>query len=257
MNPNLCRLALRPRDPFEVLDLTFRLIREMWRPIGKMSLLLVLPLWLLSFPIAWLTEGHWGLALAPIVIAPALQAPYTVLVGRLLFADQVRLRDVLLDVVRRSPALVASWAIGLLGWVIAGAISCFTLAPATQAGLLYLGEAALLERVGAARGLRRTLRLASGHAGIALVGALSWWVLTAWFAMVTESFGQTLTGSILQLGAPFGVAMEGKATPWLVGGLLLAQPFHAIYRLLLYVDVRTRVEGWDLQVALRAAGLAK
>jgi hypothetical protein len=121
--------------------------------------------------------------------------------------------------------------------------------------LLYKTEAALLERVGAARSLRRSLRLASGHLGVALVGTLSWWILTLWFAFIAEGAGQGLVDFVLQMGQPFGSALDQQATPWVLGGMIAAQPLHAVYRLLLYVDVRTRVEGWDLQVALRAAGL--
>ena len=60
-----------------------------------------------------------------------------------------------------------------------------------------------------------------------------------------------------QRGRPLPSALEGVATPWLTAGILASHPVWALWRLLLYVDVRTRVEGWDLQVGLRAAGLAR
>lgn len=257
MNPHLCRIVLRPRDPLEVFDLSVRFVRERWRPILRLTAVTVGPIWLLCAIASWWFEGHWGLLAVPFVLAAPLQAPFTVLSGRLLFADQVRVRSVLWEVLTRLPALIAAWIAGAVGWLFAAGVSCGILLPVTQAGLLYLTEAALLERVGPQRGLSRSMRLAAGHSGISFLGAMSWWFLVAWMGFVGELTGQFVVGSVLQMGQPFGAMLEGWVTPWLLGGLLLAQPAHAIYRLLLYVDVRTRVEGWDLQVALRAAGLAR
>jgi hypothetical protein len=78
-----------------------------------------------------------------------------------------------------------------------------------------------------------------------------------WFAVTAEAVGQGLVSGVLQLGTPFGDVLLGEVTPFLILGILLSHPVYAIYRLLLYVDVRTRVEGWDLQVGLRAAGLSR
>jgi hypothetical protein len=117
-------------------------------------------------------------------------------------------------------------------------------------------EAALLERIGAGRGLRRSVRLAAHATMHAIAATLGWGALTAWGAIVGEAAGQSIVSFVLQLGTPFGTAMDGRATPWLLAGMLVVQPLYAVWRLLLYVDARTRAEGWDLQVALRAAGLA-
>ena len=256
MNPNLCRVALRRRGPLEVFDLSLVFGHARLRPLLLMTLLTVGPLFLLCIPLCWYFDGHPGLLAIPAVAAPFLQAPFTMLTGRLLFADEVPLWSALKDVIKAGPQLVAAWLTELLGWMLVIA-SCGYGAVLVQPALLYMTETALLERVGPGRGLRRSLRLAGGHVGIALMGAAARWVLIVWFAVVAEASGQAIVGFILQLGEPFGSAWQGDVTPYLLLGLMLSQPAHAVYRLLLYVDVRTRVEGWDLQVGLRAAGLGR
>ena len=92
--------------------------------------------------------------------------------------------------------------------------------------------------------------------GVVLVGTLVSYGSLMWAAIAAEALGQNLVGFVFQLGAPFGSAPE-DITPYLLAGLLVGRSLFAVYRLLLYVDVRTRVEGWDLQVQLRAAGMAQ
>jgi len=255
VNPHQCRIALRPRGTLEVLDLAVILVRARHGPLARMLLVTVLPVWVVCVALCVLTDGHWAVLAVPLLVGPVLQAPFTVLAGRLLFAEQITVREVVGDLWGRAPALVASWVLKI-GALAASSLTCFYAWPLLQAALMYTSEAALLERVGTGRGLRRTLRLAGGHPGAALVGAGAWYAFVAWFAVVAEVGGQQLVGFVLQLGHPFGQLVEGQVTPYLVLGLLLAQPAYAVVRLLLYVDVRTRVEGWDLQVSLRALGLA-
>ena len=256
MNPNLCRIALRPRDPAEVFDLVFRLVCERWRPMGILLLVTTLP-WLVVATVGCvLTHGHWGLLALPIGAAPLIQAPFTMLTGRALFDDHVRVRDVLRETFGVLPGLLAAWFVWAVG-VGLDVLTCGLALPLVEPGLAYMSETALLERVGMGRGLRRSVLLSTSQPGTAIVVALSWWLLSLWCAVVGESAGQAIVGAVLQLGQPFGSALDQQVTPYLIAGLLVAQPLHAIYRLLLYVDVRTRLEGWDLQVALRAAGLPR
>lgn len=255
MNPHLCRVVLRPRDPLEVLDLAFALVR--WRGGVMLRLLAMtaLPVWILASVLAWLTDGQWYALVVPFALGPLLQGAFTVLVGRLLFSDGVRARDALVESLRRIPALLGVWFVRGLA-LLGVSLTCGLALPFVQGALLYQTEAALLERVGPNRGLRRSTRLASTQPGTATVAVMGWYVLLAWFALVGEVSGQRLVSFVLQLGQPFGSAVDGVVTPYLLAGLVLFQPAYAVYRLLLYMDVRTRAEGWDLQVALRALGLA-
>lgn len=254
MNPNLCRVSLRPRGPLEVFDLAVRLLRTRSAPFGRMAALVLLPTWVVASVAAWLTDGHWGVLVVTWLAGIALRAPFTVLAGRLLFADDVSVLRVLLDLIGQAPSLLALWSLRTLAWGVA-ALTCFVGLIPIQAALVYLDETLLLERVAPARALRRTSLLAGRQAANFVFGVGAGWALDAWMAALGESVGQSLIGFVLQLGEPFGSALTLQVTPYALGGLLLGAPLFAVYRLLLYVDVRTRVEGWDLQVGLRAAGL--
>jgi hypothetical protein len=252
MNPNLCRVALRPRGPFEVFDLTMCFMRERARPLAVLALFTCAPVFILCSLIAWFTDGHWASLVLALALAPVIHAPYTVLAGRLLFSEDTSVRAALMAVFSSAGPLAMAWAIGLMGL---GAVSCAGLGLIAQPALLYLPETALLERVGATRGLRRTMRLAGGYLGTAIIGVCARWGLPLWLGLTAEFAGQNVVGWVLQLGGPFGALTSGQVTPFLLAGVVAAQPIYAVFRLLLYVDVRTRMEGWDLQVGLRALGI--
>jgi hypothetical protein len=251
MNPNLCRVVLRPRGPLEVFDLSLRLLQAHAGVFARLAALVVGPFCLLFGLGAWLTDGHLAWLAAPVLVAPALQAPFTLLGGRLLFADTFDVRQVLRELAARPGALLSVPAWSFLAQ-LSGLAMCGFGWPITMAVAAFVAEAALLERSPAGRAMGRSLRLAGFNPGIAIAASVGWAVLTAWGAAV----GEAVVASILQLGEPFGKATNGLVTPYLLAGALLIQPVYAVWRLLLFVDVRTRVDGWDLQVGLRAAGLA-
>ncbi|MEZ4318123.1 MAG: hypothetical protein R3F61_11485 [Myxococcota bacterium] len=256
MNPNLCRVVLRPRGPLEVFDLGMRFAHANRSVLLRLTALVVGVPWLLLVPICWWFEGAWWVALLPLPLFPFVQAPFTLMGGRLLFRDDATVGQTLQELLRATGRVSGIVLTGFVSTLLSLATCGYGYLP-LLAAVLYVPETALLERVGLDRGLRRSLRLAGGHLGVALVGATARVFLTLWAAAVAEGFGQAVFDTTFQLGQPFGAAANGEVTPFLLFGMLLAQPIHAIYRLLLYVDVRTRVEGWDLQVGLRAAGLAR
>jgi hypothetical protein len=251
VNPYLSRVVLRPRSPFEVFDLTLRFFRERARPLAVMTAWTVLPSMVACAGLTVLSGGAWWTLLVPLAIGPVLQAPFTVLGGRLLFAEDASVGQVLRATLKGMGGALAAIAVGGL----AMGLLCTGFGVLVLPALAFLPETALLERVPLGRGLRRSLSLAGGQVMVAVAAVAGRWVLTGWGALLGELTGQSVVGFVLQLGEPFGSLLAGHATPWMAVGILLVQPLIAVFRLLLYVDVRTRMEGWDLQVGLRALGL--
>jgi len=250
MNPHACRIALRPRSPLDVFDLALRLLRERARPFFTMACVALGPALVALLGLLWLTGGSLWLVLPVLFAGLFLQAPFTVLAARLLFADQVAVGASLWGVLSRGWGLLLVWAVLDLLLIFTAALSVM-LWPI----FLYTAEAVLLERVGIARAVARSASLMSGQPIGALVGAMLRVALPLWGLVAGELSGQLLVDFVLQLGQPFGSLATGYLTPFALAGLLLVQPLTAVFRLLLYVDARTRQEGWDLQVALRALGL--
>lgn len=255
MNLQLCRIVLRPRSPLECFDLGFRLLREWWPPLWRLGALLLVPAWALCIGVAWLADWHPLAALVPMALGPILQAPFTLLVGRLLFAQDVRLRDLGRDLLSRLGTWIGGLALTGVTTVL-GSLLCGLSIPLLL-GMLFVPECSLLEQVNPDRAVRRSMRLVGGNVAAAVVGGVGRWLLMGWCAAVAEAGGIAILGYVLQARVDLPRALEGLASPWVLAGILLSHPLWAIWRLMLYVDVRTRVEGWDLQVGLRAAGLAR
>lgn len=255
MNPNACTVVLRPRSPLEVFDLTLLYLRLHARPLGRLFAVLVIPPTLLAALACWFTGGHWGVLIGALFWVPFLQPPFTVMGGHLLFAHDLGVwaslkRSVSLGV------LAAPLVVGV-GSAVVATISFGTGLAIWLPLVLFVPECLLLERVGFGRGLKRARLLAAGFIPASVLGVISRIWLTLWSMLVCESAGQLIVQQGFQLGTPLGSVMAYQVTPFLIFGLFAAQPLHALYRLLLYIDVRTRTEGWDLQVALHSAALAR
>lgn len=256
MNPNLCRIVLRPRDPLEVFDLALLLLRARFGAFARLWWVLVAPWLLPAFALGWWTDWHWGVGLGLVVVLSALDVPFVLLAGRLLFDDRVRVRQVLWELVRGPGAVLHGVAVHGAVWV-GGALTCGFGLPVFLGAAAFLPTVLWLERLAGARAMRRTSRLSAIGLAQAAAAGLAPVVLPIWFALLAEAVGVGVFDYVLQLGRPVGEVWAMQATPFAMIGVAIAAPLVGVYRLLLYVDARTRAEGWDLQVDLRALGLAK
>ncbi len=254
MNPHLCRVVLRPRGPFEVFDLTVRLIRQHAAVYLRLGAVMVLPPAALGILGAVLAGGSWWVLLPVALLFPVVQLPFTVLSGRLLFAADVTAREVLREVVTRPGAAMVATLWHLLAFW-GGLFTCGLALPISLPASAYVTEGALLERVGAGRSLKRSMRLAGSNPGIAMAASLGQLGLTAWGAAVGEATGQGVVGFVLQLGQPFGTVFDGLLTPYIVLGVLAAAPRAAPARRRRCVDPPPPPHGGGRQGGLRAAGL--
>ncbi len=249
MNPLQSRLALRARDPLTSLDAAIVLARSLGMVVPQLFALTILP-WcvVLGGWVAWAPTSvlPWVVATAvyPLLQLPALELGATALFGEVPSAGRVVMRGL-----ARLDVMMTLWVRGIV-WAVTS-VMCLGLptvflVPST----FWLAETVALEKRGIGPAIERAGRLsvsAPGHVltacGVALFGPMI-------AVVAAESTGQALVSTVLQLGQPFGSLWDGTLTPWAMAGSLLAAPIVAWFRLILYLDSRTRIEGWDLQVAI-------
>lgn len=245
-------IVLRPRGVAEVVDLAFRLTFSLALPLyAKLSAIVLLPvlagLLALRYALKWEWYAVWLLAIAAANLA---QGVFTVAAGRLIFSEDLRVRDVLSAFGRRLPsyllALVASRV------VLAVALLPVLALPFAWVALMFVHEASLLEGAGAVQACQRASRFVSGR------GAQAFGLLALLLAgqcgavLIGELLGQGLLDDVLQLGRPFGSALRDGGSPFALAGLFASVPFVATARFLQYIDTRTRADGWDIQVRFLA-----
>src|SRR5262245_45491985 len=107
------RVALRERPLLDVFDLALRFCAAHWADYARVSCAVVVPGVLLSWAAA--RAGGWWLGWgATLVMTSFAGAPFVALASRLVFAEQVRVREALAVALRAVPRMVAVRLVQLL-----------------------------------------------------------------------------------------------------------------------------------------------
>jgi hypothetical protein len=248
MNLLSARIVLRPRAAVDVLDLAAPFCIAAWRVLLPLSGLVLLPTAALCWTahlLGWPWPAVWWLA---VVLGGLSQAPFTIACGELLFNDprDVRVAAVLKRALRRAPAFAVTYVVTRL--TLALALSILIAFPFAVGGLFVAQEALLLEGAGPFAALGRSVRAVRGQGRSVFGVAAALVVLPLAGVAAGEIACQTVVSSVLQLGEPFGTLQASGGTPYALLGFFLTVPLCAAARFLKYTDMRTRKEGWDIQL---------
>lgn len=247
------RIVLRPRNLGEIFDLVLPFTMEHARFWLRLTLAVLPALALIGFALMMSVYGvvgdeegeAWILVPIPLLFL-MMQDVYLVATSALMFEREVTVRGVLSRY--RRVALRGFWCGFLLAlWNVVTLLCVIGLFFAPTRG--FVREAALLERAGPGAAFRRSAALTQGLFG----HVFGYWLLAWLMPVVVGAFAWIMGNAICEqvLMIPLTNELEGI---FIIFGLHASAIPAAIARFFMYVDLRTRKEGWDLQ--LRFAALA-
>jgi hypothetical protein len=249
VNLRAARVVLRQRSLADVLDLALPLCVVGRRPLGAAALLVLGPV--AAIVAAARLRGHWEWPAVWLLVFQAsalLDGVFTVVLGDLLFREprEISVRASLRRFAGRAPAV--AMAVVARQIVLGVSATLFVLplllGPSTQ----FMAEALLLESATAGRAWTRSRALTRNRGGFAFGLWLATLALPALGAIAGDQLGNAVVGFVLQLGRPTGDLFADGGSGFAVIGALLAVPVAASARFLGYIDLRTRKEGWDIQL---------
>lgn len=260
MQIDAARVVLRPRSLSEILDLALRFCSEPAAKLYvKLGLMTLLPAWLLTLAARWALGWEWLAvwALALALVTP-IQGVFTVAVGQMMFAEEIRVRAVMKQFLRRFPAYFGALLISRLA-IALGCLGFFLVIPPLWmwGRTTYVHEACLLEQAGPTDAMQRAARMIAGNI-LGSTGLLLLLSLAAFgFVCVSEALlNYGLLKFVLQVGMPFDAIIEDGGSAAGLFGLFLVVPYWATARFLAYIDLRTRRDGWDIQLRFMAMQVA-
>ncbi len=254
MNIEQAQVEIRQRGLLEVIDLAFRYVMSLGgRLYLKLWLLFCLP-WVVGlYACARLLEVSWlWLWLIAVCVGQVVQAVFTVAAGRLMFQRTATVREVMGQLFSRLGPLLGALTLSRVLLALSSLVLIIT--PFVWVRFAFLREAVLLEGASSAKSLARAGRIVQHDLGFTLGLGLWLLLLTAWVMVASEVLGQALVRDVLQLGEPLGSYRDGGSF-FLLAGYTLSWVLSGTLRFLAYINVRTRWDGWDVQVrfmALRA-----
>jgi hypothetical protein len=245
-------VVARSRNLGEVHDLALLLLRRHALVGGLLATVGCAPWIVLNW---WLTglmptpqAACWLLAVLTFAQAPLACAPLTAFLGQAMFDRAPRLRTSLDMAVRASPTL-------LLAGLWRG-FCAVTVLPLLWSAA-HLGEVALLERQSGWSAWKRAHQLANAGLGAHLLHLVIGAITVVAAIWILDGTVHAFTG-LLRNGVMWA---DREPSDWLPGhhllptfALYLAMGYLAAARFCAYIDLRTRHEGWDVELDLRRAG---
>lgn len=243
------RVVLRERRLLDVLDLTVRFLVAHAAPYAALSAIVLVPCGVLSLVIAvhagW-AHGFW----VSIMLAALAEVPFTVLGSQLVFSPEVSLEKVLTAALKRLPRVLLARLLQVLA--VAAGLSVMVL-PGVWIAVttVFLTEIVVLEQATIGGAFSRAQRMLNSRFGDALMVALLLSGLHLGAVLLGDRALATVFSDVFQitpppkLGEPDGGVL-GLCAYWLF------VPYAATARLFSYLDLRTRSEGWDVQVRFAA-----
>lgn len=256
MNLLESRVALRPRAMSDVLDLAAPFCFANRRLLVPLALLVTaaggLVTWGCRIKLGWAWSSVWVVIAGYYWLTLGI---YTQAAGELLFrrADEVRLVHVLGRFGRRFFPYLVARILHLLVLALCAAI--VVPLPIFASRLFFVSEVVLLESGSPLGSLARSSRLVLFRSLSCLGLALASLCAPFLFALAADLIGNTVVDMVFQMGRPFGSLTADGGSAYAVFGALLSAPFVASASFLGYIDMRTRKEGWDIQ--LRFIALAE
>ena len=242
------QVVFRERNLLDVLDLSLRFLVAHARAYAIVGAAVLLP----SIAVTYGAEALWGWEAAwavGIVLVFSASIPFTVLASRLVFQTSVSAGAVLSSSIRDVPKVMFARFL----WAIIFGLSALVIVPAvwTGAAYLFLDEVLVLERATLRGSFGRAQRVATAQFGDAFLAAF--FLALAVFVSVAfvDYGGRAVIEELLQFRPPRSMWAEGGSVLALFG-LFLAVPFVATARFFTYLNVRTRTEGWDIQIRFSA-----
>jgi hypothetical protein len=252
------RVVLRPRPLGDLLDLTVPFClsnrRLLWR-LGFSALLPALALCLyVRLGRGWTWPSTWLLAVA---LGDLVEGLFTGAFGELLFqpSEATRAGAVWGRFARRLPTYLVSWLVARI--ILAVSLLLPVITPLAAVHLLFVREVVLLEGAPVFGSIGRSYRFVQRQVGSCLGLLLA--LVTAPLAMVVacELLGDGIVDTVLQMGSPVGDLWKQGGSGYALVGFFLSVPVTAAARFLKYIDVRTRKEGWDIQLRFTVIAAAE
>lgn len=243
------RVAFRDRVFIDVMDLALRFIVVHARLYARVALVVLVPAVAVTYGIAY-SAGWVAGWIAAFVLALAAQVPFTVLASRVVFQEQVRAREVLRAALGDLPRILVMRVL----WAFAVALSSLlVVAPAGWVATVFgfTNEVMLLERAPIGQSFARSNRVASSSLPDAILGFFLATTVPILGILLADVGGRQLIGELFQFRAPASLFSEGGSFLALLGWFCVV-PYVATARFFVYLNVRTRVEGWDVQTRFAA-----
>jgi hypothetical protein len=252
--PSSARVALRERPLVDVVDLAVRFCASHAGAYAKVALVVVVPAFAVSLAAAQAAGWIVGWAVA-LVLAALADAPFVALASRLVFSDSVRAREVVRLSARAMPGILVARAAQLVALAACGLVAGL---PWLWVGpqVFFVVEVLVLERPRLRGAFARAGRIGRSRFGETLSALVLLLLVRLAFTAFADLAGREILAEVLEVKAPASPFVAGGS--WLaLAGWWCAVPLVASARFLVYLDVRTRTEGWDIQTrfaAIAAAG---